>query len=236
MKILVLFSGTHSIEKVYDSNIHDIRSLDLDKKFNPTINIDILKWNYRKYFKNWIPDYIHASPVCKGFTPLTIKNRQTNLSKSLLYRSLNIIEYVKRLNPKLKYTIENPKGKMKNEKRLKNIKQITTSYCMYGFLYMKPTTFWYGGFDLKLKSSCRNTKSDKYWCDSKKNNNGSHKVRIGVSRNSKTMKLSNSSQIPDTEHFKELRKIEKYKGYTNEYFRYRIPEELCIDIKNCVLK
>ena len=232
MKVLVLFSGTKSIEKVYPST-DDIRGLDFDNKFKPFYNVDILTWNYKKVFKNWIPDYIHGSPVCKEFSNIKHGfNRDLGLGKLLLLKTLEIIEYVKRINPNLKFTIENPKGLMRKLDVMKKYNMITTSYCKYDFPYKKETDFWFGGFELKLRCKCRNTHNVLDWCDSKKEF-GIHEVRLGVGRNSKTHHLG-ENQIPDGEYFRELRKIPKYKGFTSTYFRYRIPEQLCLEMMNCV--
>mgnify|MGYP002637974972 CR=1 FL=1 len=237
MNIIVLFSGTKSIEKVYDEEKNDIRSVDLDNTFNPYYNVDILVWDYKKIFEKWVPDYIHGSPVCKEFSNMKHGHkRDMGLGLSLLNKTLEIIEYVKTLNPKLKYTIENPKGLMRKLDCMKPYNMITTSYCKYGFLYQKHTDFFYGGFELELRPICRNTKCDSNWCEGKKKW-GTHRVRLGVSRNSKTHKLSHINQIPDSEYFKQY-KIDnpEYKKYTNTYFRYMIPEDLCKEIKNCVEK
>lgn len=239
--ILVLFAGTGSIEKVFDKTKYNVRGLDIDNHFKPYYNEDILKWNYKKEFKTFIPDYIHSSPVCSQFSQIkniNEKSRDMKLGLSLLHKSLEIIEYVKTINPKLKFTIENPKGKMRNLDCMKPYKRITTSYCMYGFPYQKDTDFWYENFELKLKSKCRNTKDDNYWCDSKKKYKV-HRVRLGLYSSGKTInskssyKPSNKNQIGDCEYFKELKKTDEYKDkkYTRQYMRFRIPPLLCEDIK-----
>jgi adenine-specific DNA methylase len=51
MKVLELFSGTGSISKVCKELGYEVISLDLEKKFKPDINVDILKWDYKKDFK-----------------------------------------------------------------------------------------------------------------------------------------------------------------------------------------
>ena len=70
-KVLILFSGTSSFQKIFDKypDEYEYQSLDINDKFNPTINEDILTWDYKKALENWVPDYkfIHASPVCKEF-------------------------------------------------------------------------------------------------------------------------------------------------------------------------
>lgn len=239
MKILVLFSGTGSIEKVYD-NTHDIRGLDFDNTFKPYYNVDILTWDYQTELQNWIPDYIHASPVCKEFSNLKNirKNRDMDLGTSLATKSIEIIEYVKTLNPNLLFTIENPKGLMRNLDFIQPYTRITTSYCKYGFPYKKDTDFWYGGFELKLKDCCRNTKDPKHWCEDKKKYN-THRVRLGLAhlKDTGTYKRTNENQIGDGMYFKQLRKDNpELSHYTDTYFRYRIPPKLCEDIRDCVVE
>lgn len=228
MNILVLFSGTGSIEKVFDKQ-HDIRGLDLDNHFKPYYNVDILTWKYQNILKEWIPDYIHASPVCKEFSSLkSNKDRDLDLGLNLLNKCLEIIEFVKTINNKLKYTIENPKGLMRKQECMKKYNLISTSYCMYGYPYMKPTDFWYGGFELELRKPCRRTKDQKNWCWSMKENNGKHKVIIGYNED---------GRMVDWKYFTILRKTDEYKNkvYSDTYFRYRIPHKLCEDIRDSIL-
>lgn len=244
MNVLILFSGTKSFTKQMnkmnkDSGeiiYKDIRTLDLDNTFKPTYNVDILEWKYKDVFTDFIPDFIHSSPVCCEFSKL--KNHQHSkrnltLGYSLFDKTIEIIEYVKTINPNLKFTIENPKSKLTlSYEPLIQFKRVITSYCKYGFLYQKDTTFFYGGFDLKLKDKCNR----KNKCHSKSlTGNNCHKVRIGVSKNSKTHKLG-INQIGDNEYYKELRLTPEYKNknYTNQFFRYRIPSSLINDILNCV--
>ena len=235
MKILVLFSGTGSIEKVFDEEQHEIRGLDFDNKFEPYYNVDILTWKYKDILSKWIPNYIHGSPVCKEFSNIKLSHenhRDMGLGMSLLTKCLEIIEFVKSINSKLKYTIENPKGLMRKQKCMENYTRITTSYCMYGFPYKKETDFWYGGFELVLRNKCRRTKDQSNWCESMVKCKGVHRVRIAFGG-----KYINELQMTDNKYFNILRKEKEYKdkGYTDTYFRYRIPKELCEDIRDCVL-
>ena len=108
MKCLVLFSGTGSVEKSLlkkMNNLCEIRGLDLDNTFKPFYNVDILEWDYKKVFEKWVPDYIHGSPVCKEFSNIKHGHqRDLDLGKRLMYKTLEIIEYVKTINPILLYT------------------------------------------------------------------------------------------------------------------------------------
>jgi hypothetical protein len=238
MNCLILFSGTKSFSKTMlrmnkecDKTIYkDIRTLDLNPHFNPTICENILEWNYKEYLKDFKVDYLHSSPVCTHFSKLkNHSKRNLKLGYSLFDKTIEIIEWIKKNNNKyLKFTIENPKSKLTlTYPPLMTYKHKITSYCQYQFLYQKHTTFWYGGFELKLKCQC----NIKNICYSKSINNNIHKVRIGVSKNSKTHILG-KGQIGDNEYYKELRKKEEYKGFkmSCQFFRFRIPPKLIEDI------
>ena len=236
-RILVLFSGTGSVEKVF--NDWDFRGLDLDNRFNPYYNVNILKWDYKTELKDWIPDFIWGSPVCCEFSNLkhVTGKRDMGLGMSLLLKTIEIIEWVKTINPDLKFTMENPKGLMRKQECMKPYEMVTTSYCMYGYPYQKDTDFWFGGYDLELKCRCKNSMSKKDWCEGKKEFN-CHRVRLGLGNKKDTgsYKRTNKNQIGDGEYFKELKKTDQYKNgrWTNTYFRYRIPSLLLTDVKKSV--
>jgi hypothetical protein len=243
MNVLVLFSGTKSFSKkmLNDLNkkyFNEIRTVDLDNTFKPTYNVDILKWDYKNDLNDFKVDYLHSSPVCTHFSKLKntkTSKRDLDLGYSLFNKTIEIIDWIKNNNNEnIKFTIENPKSKLTLEyEPLMKYNRTITSYCQYNFMYQKNTTFWYGGMDLKLKQVC----NKKNQCLSKKSNDGIHKVRIGMSRGSKTFLPSNSGQIGDNEHYKELRKTDEYKDkkYTDTFFRYRIPPLLIQDIINSIL-
>lgn len=223
-KLLVLFSGTRSFEKEFEPE-WECRGLDIDKKFKPFYCIDILKWDYKSALSNWIPDYVHASPVCSKFSKLVhydMDSTQVKEAIKLLDKAIEIIKFLLIKNPQLKFTIENPQGKMRHLPQLKSIPFALTSYCKYGFYYQKITYFW-NNFDLKLISPC----SKKALCSSAKNNQGIHLIRIGWS-------TGKSNQIIDGKYWSKLRKQRKYKGYSDIEFRYRIPCELIQSIKQQV--
>lgn len=239
---LILFSGTKSFSKVLEKYGWECRSVDMDNHFKPFYNVDILKWDYKEDLKDWKVDYIHSSPVCKNFTPLKNSQRKNNpkeedinFSISLVSKTLEIINYVKTINPNLKFTIENPRGYMRKIDIIQPYEYKTTSYCKYGFNYQKPTDFWYGGFDLKLKKFCSCKKGNR--CEISLNNKGIHPVRIGYSGsyNKDGKKIIYENQMMDCKYFKQLKKDKpEYKGYTDTYLRYRIPPSLIKDIVKCL--
>lgn len=235
--VLVLFSGTGSIENCFDKSIYNIRGLDICNKYKPYYNTDILTWDYKTVFNNWIPDYIHCSPVCTEFSYLKNNNRDINKGLLLVDKTIEIIKYLQTINSNLKFTIENPKGFLRKQKIMKEFNMITTSYCKYGFDYRKDTDFWYGGFKLVLKPKCTCRTPCEY---SKNNTRNAHRVVLGISRCSAfrtTEFWKTSNQITDTEHLYELRKIDsKYDKYNVQDLRYRIPSELVYDIIKCLNK
>lgn len=221
-RALILFSGTKSFSKVLEPMGWEVRTLDIDPKFEPFYLADITKWDYKRHLKEWMPDYIHASPVCKEFT--IIKNinpqqRDLKLGFELMDSSLRIIRWANKKNQNLRFTIENPENKfVKEYPPLKRLKKRITSYCKYGFPYQKDTIFWYGGFDLKLKPKCSVSKP----CAQCKKKPGAcrHKVSIKFKSSVKP------PQISDIDFYKELRKQKKYKDWTDQEFRFRIPKKL----------
>jgi site-specific DNA-cytosine methylase len=160
--LLELFKGTGSVGKIAKKDFN-IVSLDFDEKSKADITIDILKWDYKKFYKDtgFIPDFIWASPPCNTFSPLAypLKERNTQTAEpyseraifgtKILYRTLNIIKFFQKLNPKLIFVIENPKGMMRNDPKIKNLILNTTLYVLYGDKRRKHTDF-FSNIDLNL--------------------------------------------------------------------------------------
>jgi hypothetical protein len=171
--ILELFKGTGSVGKVANKIGMDVVSLDFVDKYEPDILVDILEWNYKKWQKqtNFIPDFIWASPPCNTYSPLAYPLRERNpktaipysdrakIGTLILYKTLEIIKFFKKLNPHLLFVIENPKGMMRNDKQIKKLNLSTTCYCLYGDKKRKLTDFFNNvpyGLDLKKVAPCPN--------------------------------------------------------------------------------
>lgn len=224
-KALILFSGTRSFERVFTQQMNwNSRGVDIDNHFRPYYHVDILTWDYKNELKQWTPDYIHASPVCKYFTNMkndtNRKEGEYELGIKLVEKTLEIINYVLSINPDLLFTIENPVGKMRKLDIMKPYKRVTTSYCKYGFPYRKATDIWCN-FDLYLRSCC----TTKHLCNGACDNEGRHKVVLGY-------KPKHDNQIIGWKYFTILRHRYNIVGYTDTYFRYRMPPKL---IKNILL-
>ena len=121
MRVLELFSGTHSVGKVASALGYDVVSLDLS---DATICCNILEWDYKAAFSVGHFDIIWASPPCNTFSKMrlsnvgrygvtmeTIQQDISLIGLPILRRTEEIIDYFK---PSL-YFIENPQtGRMKD--------------------------------------------------------------------------------------------------------------------------
>lgn len=186
MKVLELFKGTGSVGKTINILYPgaEIVSLDILKKYEPTICGDIMKFDYTIY-KEGEFDIIWASPECKVFSKL----QHTNIGETRKWKTkddlvqarkdnekyvLKVLEIIERLKPKW-WFIENPwDSAMKDIPQMKAIPSIQFDYCRYGFIYKKPTRIWTNRTDLvECKCNCE----------------GTHEFRIGII--SKNMLLKN---------------------------------------------
>lgn len=121
MRVLELFSGTHSVGKVASALGYEVVSLDLS---DATICCNILEWDYKAAFSVGHFDIIWASPPCNTFSKMrlsnvgrygvtmeTIQQDISLIGLPILRRTEEIIDYFK---PSL-YFIENPQtGRMKD--------------------------------------------------------------------------------------------------------------------------
>ena len=174
--ILELFSGTGSVGKNAKKRGWKVLSVDSNEKTNADIIVDILKWDYKS--ENLNPDYIWASPPCGTFTLMALTNNKKStapprvrdattmkpikpagvLGDKILRKTIEIINYYRRRNPKLKFVMENPRGSMYRSPLLKKLKpytEATTLYCRDKDKRRKPTDF-FNNFNLDLqKGNCR---------------------------------------------------------------------------------
>jgi len=208
MKILELECGTKSFTKVAEARGHKCFTVDIDKKFNPDLCIDIMDFTIDmlpKEFRN--PDIIWASPPCIQYSHAKRSGiRDIEGSNKIVSKNIDIIE---QLNPKY-YFLENPQtGLLKfqpilNEFPFYHRPYIDVSYCKYGFPYRKQTRIWTNCNVWKSRPICR--KDCKFMKD------GKHIVSVGNGRSKYTSKI--------------MKKEDKYK----------IPPELCLEIIEAIEK
>jgi len=208
MKILELFSGTHSIAKAFPDA--EIISVDIDPHFDPTHNISIFDFDYKQYEHF---DYIHASPPCRWYSQIQMthynRERVINGEKVMYNADINLkmceiesdlfvkkaLEIIHHFNPQF-WTMENPKSNSKVglHKRpfMSDYKYTEVHYCMYNYPVKKQTII-FNNFNLELKL-CDKTHTHKSFCNNK------------------------------------MRKKGQGINFTL-YERYRIPHDLCLEIK-----
>jgi site-specific DNA-cytosine methylase len=250
MKILELFSGTHSIGKVAKERGYDVVSLDLqlpalepDNERYRHIKADIMTWDYKE-FKEGHFDIITASPVCMYWSRLRLSNvgkkkkgggiytRELIDAEIKLYgepmvdKVFEIIEYFK---PKY-WWIENPQsGRMKSY--ITDKPYYDVDYCQYSdWGYRKRTRIWSNieGFNSKL-------------CDSKtcKNMVGTqHRASLGGGY---SVIINNKYKNLVATEFKKLQesgvKYELVKtNQLSKHKKYRIPQQLIIDLFDTIEK
>ena len=136
MRLLELFSGTHSVGKVAKELKYSVLSLDRDMPSD--LNLDILDWDYREFPIGYF-DVIWASPPCEtfsylrcsnigrnGYTRESLEEDITERGVPILRRAEEIIDYFK---PPL-WFIENPQtGRMKDY--VTNKPYYDVDYCRY---------------------------------------------------------------------------------------------------------
>ena len=170
MKVLELFSGTHSVGKICKEKGYEVITLDL---FNADINTDILNWDYQKYDIGYF-DIIWSSPPCIEYSScLTTRPRRLEYADSIVLKTLEIINYFK---PTYWY-LENPyTGLLKKREIMKGYKYFVIDYCKYGYNYRKRTIIFTNNTNYTPKSLC---KQDCISCI-----NGKHIGHFGTSSSS----------------------------------------------------
>ena len=239
MNVLELFSGTKSVGKCCEKLGWNCVSVDLDPKFNPTHNIDIMSFDYEQYPKDYF-NIVWGSPPCVEYSNLQscwlgrkkkdgkiytreIMEKNMNEADKLVLKTLEIIKY---FNPYL-WFLENPQtGKLKNREIMKDIPFYDVSYCMYSdWGYEKKTRIWTNKKDFKAlvcdkSGSCGNME------------NGKHKARMGTSKSvmdgDKLIRVNTATLRKKYRNFKNVNN--ELNNETNVYDRYRVPEELIFSL------
>ena len=138
MKILELFSGTESFSKIAEARGHQVFTIDINPKFNPSLCKDVLL--LKKEEIPFAPDFIWASPPCTEYSHA--KRRGVRDIEGANRNVLKAIELIKEFKPKF-WIIENPQtGLLKNQEFMKDLPFVDASYCKYGLPYRKQTRFW----------------------------------------------------------------------------------------------
>lgn len=168
MNVLELFAGSRSIGKEAEKLGMKVFSSDIEQFGKIDYVVDILKFDYKNVA--FIPDIIWASPPCTGFSVASIgthwggghrayepKTETARLGIALVKQTIKIINHYRKLNPKLIYYIENPRGVLRKLGLLDGVPfHHTISYCQYGDERMKPTDIWTNNPAWKPRKMCKN--------------------------------------------------------------------------------
>ena len=173
MRLLELFSGTGSVGNAALRNrFSKVISVDIDESCDADYICDIRKLKYKTLPT---PDFIWASPPCTTYSYAAIWYRHRNEkgeartddahdANDILRCTFRIIRYFMKLNPRLKFCIENPRGYMRQMPETQNLYRSTTSYNNSGCPICKPTDF-FSNYPLELPE-CKRMKSDLRICGS----------------------------------------------------------------------
>lgn len=139
MRILELFCGTKSFSKVAEEQGNECFTIDIEKKFNPTLCIDILDFDI-SMLNGFKPDVIWASPPCTEYSHAKRTGiRNIKEANRIVEKTKEII---KELKPKY-WIIENPQtGLLKKQPMMFGLHFEDVSYCKYGMPYRKQTRLW----------------------------------------------------------------------------------------------
>ena len=168
MKLLELFAGSRSFCKVAEEHGWETFSSDIEPFEKIDYVTSILEFDVSKV--PFVPDVIHASPPCTGFSVAAIshnwaggkgayipKSDTAKLGIKLAKKAIEIIEHFKRLNPNLIWYMENPRGVMRKMPFMEALPiRHTTTYCSYQDKRMKPTDWWSNNPMWSPRKKCKN--------------------------------------------------------------------------------
>ncbi len=224
MKLLELFAGSRSFCKEAEKQGWETFSTDIERFDGIDYVVNILEFDVNKV--PFIPDVIHASPPCTGFSVAAIghnwtggkgayipKSETAKLGIKLAQKAIEIIEHFRRLNPNLIWYMENPRGVMRKMPFIEVLPhQNTVTYCSYKDSRMKPTDFFTNNPMWTPRKMCKN--------------NGYGKTEV----NGQTWVL-NEHGGPC--HIAAPRGAKTgTQGLKGDYERSKIPQELCEELVN----
>lgn len=217
MKLLELFAGSRSIGKVAKKMNIEVFSVDWTNYKNIDLVIDIEKLKLKDV--PFIPNVVWASPDCTTYSIASVSTHRKNrtLPKTAYAKKsdrvnkhfIHLIKKWLKINPKMVFFIENPRGMLRYMPFMKGLTRHTIWYCKYGDTRAKPTDIWTNSKTWKPKQVCKNYKYDK-----KGNIVDKHCHHESARRGSKT----------------------GTQGKKNSYTRSKIPKKLCKEILKSINK
>lgn len=143
MRVLVLFSGTGSVEKALIKRFKNptIISVDNNPKWDSTYTMDVCDFYSSNAYAPQFFDIIWASPPCTEYSyAKTTGVRKIKQSNQLVKKTF---QYIFDMKPKY-WFVENPVNLLRTQPFMQhyNLFLNLCTYCKYGTLYKKPTCIW----------------------------------------------------------------------------------------------
>jgi hypothetical protein len=149
MLIFDFFAGTGSATQAFEDAGHTVIKVEMQEKF-AAHERDILELSadylIQKYGQ---PDFIWASPPCTTFSIASVYvywNKDGTVKDDRVYHGIALVKKAKELIADLKpthgFVMENPRGMLRKQEFMQDMKRHTITYCQYGDFRMKPTDVW----------------------------------------------------------------------------------------------
>lgn len=153
MLVFDFFAGTGSSTRAFADGGDTVITFELDPQFDVTHTVDIMDIKAEDLFDMYgQPDFVWASPPCTAFSVASIghhwskedgtfipKTEAARYNQLLVWKTRELID---KLQPKLGWLIENPRGVLRKLPAVEGLERRTITYCQYGDDRMKPTDLW----------------------------------------------------------------------------------------------
>ena len=157
------FAGTGSATKAFEDAGHTVIKVELDEYFEAHER-DILQLTAEGLIAKYgQPDFVWASPPCQKFSVASIGHYWSGGRGNCVPKRPEVFEAIalvghtiklmQDLKPTLGWIMENPRGMLRKQDVVKDLKRWTITYCQYGDTRMKPTDVW-GTIDWTPRPMC----------------------------------------------------------------------------------
>jgi hypothetical protein len=168
INLLELFAGSRSVGKIGENLGYNVFSVDWKKYEGIDLDIDIE--DLKKEDVPFIPDIIWASPDCTTYSIAACSTHRNNsiepksdYAKKCDNVNIHFIKLIKewlKINPKMVFFIENPRGMLRKMPFMQDFKRHTIWYCQYGDNRAKPTDIWTNSQKWIPRKECKNGNPD----------------------------------------------------------------------------